>query len=320
VDLGEDYFAYAATWTRDSSRVIISANTIGVYLAPAAGGAAARLMPYPSPTVALGDIALSPDGRQVAVTTQYSAQARHLQTHLIDLETGRVRSVQLKPLDDGRPYGHGVLAIGFRPNGQIVQAGYGGLRIWNPALSTLTWLREDPALTCRMAVVSRQDVAFAVCSSDKTGAARWMEDGQLSAINLEDGAAVPLPRYGTRLTGAGAVDDGGRFVATGDNDGVVRVGRIDGGEPHLLPGHGGPVQRVAISPDGRWVASSNGTDIRLWPMPDLDQTPFHLLPYPELMDCLNRATNLRVVEDPSAAKGYRLELAPFTGWSDYPDW
>jgi hypothetical protein len=44
---------------------------------------------------------------------------------------------------------------------------------------------------------------------------------------------------------------------------VVRVGRADGSEPHLLLGRGGSISNVAVSPDGKWVASSSGSEIRI---------------------------------------------------------
>ena len=98
------------------------------------------------------------------------------------------------------------------------------------------------------------------------------------------------------------------------------MGPLSGAEPHLLLGHSGPVNRVAISPDGRWVASASGTEIRLWPMPDLSKPPLHMLPYHELMAKLRALTNLQVVEDPAAPTGYKLEVGPFPGWKDVPTW
>jgi hypothetical protein len=88
----------------------------------------------------------------------------------------------------------------------------------------------------------------------------------------------------------------------------------------VLIGHSGPVNRVAVSPDGKWIASASGKDVRLWRMPDLSKPPFHTLPYPELMAKLHALTNLRVVEDPSSATGYKIEVGPFPGWKDVPTW
>jgi WD40 repeat protein len=116
------------------------------------------------------------------------------------------------------------------------------------------------------------------------------------------------------------LDASGRVLVTAHADGSVRVGPVAGGEPHLLLGHGGPVAAVAVSPDGRWIASSSGTEIRLWPMPDVSQPPFHTLPYAALMAKLGSLTNLRVVEDTASPTGYRLDIGPFPGWKDVPTW
>ena len=111
------------------------------------------------------------------------------------------------------------------------------------------------------------------------------------------------------------------MLATGSRDGTIRVGRLDGGEPHLLLGHTGNVTRVAISPDLRWVASAgeDGT-LRLWPMPDLSKPPLHALPHDELLAKLRSLTNLRAVRDPASPGGWKIELGPFPGWRDVPDW
>lgn len=99
-----------------------------------------------------------------------------------------------------------------------------------------------------------------------------------------------------------------------------RVGRTDGSEPHLLYGHARRVFSVAVSPDGRWIASAAGGEIRLWPMPDVTKPPLHTLPQAELLAKLRAFTNLQVVEDASAAMGYRIEAGPFPGWRDAPTW
>jgi hypothetical protein len=77
---------------------------------------------------------------------------------------------------------------------------------------------------------------------------------------------------------------------------------------------------VAVSPDGRWVASTAGGEIRLWPMPDVSKPPLHTLPRETLLATLDRLTNLRVIEDATAPTGYKIEVGPFPGWKDVPTW
>ena len=77
---------------------------------------------------------------------------------------------------------------------------------------------------------------------------------------------------------------------------------------------------LAVSPDGQWIASGADTEIRLWPMPDLSKPPLHTLPLDQLLAKLHELTNLQVIEDESSPTGYRLEIGPFPGWENVPEW
>jgi len=118
-----------------------------------------------------------------------------------------------------------------------------------------------------------------------------------------------------------AIDPSDRWMATGDNLGVLRVGPVSGEEPHLLIGHEGAIRRVEISPDGLTIASAgdDGT-IRVWPTPDLSKPPLHTLPHDELIAKLHTLTNLRIVEDPESSTGWKIDYAPFPGWAEVPTW
>ena len=118
-----------------------------------------------------------------------------------------------------------------------------------------------------------------------------------------------------------ALDPTGQTLVSGDEEGIVRVSRLDGTEPHLLLGHTGSIQAIAVSPDGRWIASgSSDKSIRLWPMPDLSRPPLHTLSHDELLAKLRSLTNLRAIEDPDSDTGWSIEIGPFPGWEEVPSW
>jgi WD40 repeat protein len=128
-----------------------------------------------------------------------------------------------------------------------------------------------------------------------------------------------ITTHGRRLTSA-ALDPSGRVIVSGDVDGVVRAGPATGEEPHLLLGHTSAVGALSVSPDGRRIASVSDDALYFWPMPDVTKPPFHKLPYDELMAKLRALTNLQVVEDKTAATGWKLDIGPFPGWKDVPTW
>jgi hypothetical protein len=49
-------------------------------------------------------------------------------------------------------------------------------------------------------------------------------------------------------------------------------------------------------------------------------TPFHTLPYEEILERIRSFTNLHVVPDESSDTGYRVMVGPFPGWKTLPSW
>lgn len=75
---------------------------------------------------------------------------------------------------------------------------------------------------------------------------------------------------------------------------------------------------MAVSPDGRWIASISDDSIRIWPMPE--GRPLHTLPHEELVAKLRAQTNLRVAPDATAATGYTVKMGPLPAWAEPPVW
>jgi WD40 repeat protein len=118
-----------------------------------------------------------------------------------------------------------------------------------------------------------------------------------------------------------ALDPSGTVATSGAFDGVVRVGRSAGRGVQLLLGHRGTIDRTAISPDLRWLATTGEDNtLRLWPLPDLSKPPLHTLPRDALLAKLRSLTNLRATRDASAPNGWTVELGPFPGWKTAPTW
>jgi hypothetical protein len=258
-------------------------------------------------------------GRRLAVGATYARRAEDMVLRVFDLAAGTTRAFPLVPPGEGfKAYEWNTEGgLAFAPDGRLLAGGMGGIRRFDVETGQWEWLwKADVGTTIVFSLAPDGRTAVVVDSPwDPTGRVA----GRLAVFDIATRSERAVPSHGQRLSSV-AVSPSGREVVTGDTEGVVRVGSIEDGEPHLLMGHAGPVSAVSVSPDGRWIASASGNEIRLWPMPDVSKPPFHTLPYAELMARLDALTNLRAVEDRASATGYSLELGPFPGWNDVPTW
>ncbi len=278
-------------------------------------GSPARILPSSQGSIHTG-AAVSPSGRRVA--TAYSSGSGEKKLYVWDVESGAAKAFdipQLPPPDLGR----GVTSAAFADEATLYTSGGGGLRRWNVEDGTSTLVAATPGRAMRMALVpgGRQAVTQLEPYESALGSCSGIERRDFGT-----GKAEPLPAFGDCVWfGSFALGADGQVVAAGGLDGVIRVGRLSGGEPHLLSGHKGAVLYVALSPDLRWVASvGEDNTLRLWPMPDLSKPPLHSLPREELLARLRSLTNLRAVRDTASPTGWHVETGLFPGWRDVPAW
>jgi WD40 repeat protein len=209
----------------------------------------------------------------------------------------------------------GFYQLRFLPDGSLLAAGpgsHGAVRLVLPS-------GDDGKVTFQMLHAAR-DTGLDLSADGRRALIQGTTE--LHLIDLITGSSRRIDTHGSRSWELSvAIDPTGEFIATGDTEGVVRVGPATGEEPHLLlGGHEGVVWSVDISPNGKWIASVGDDGIRLWPTPDIPKPPLHILPHDELLATLDELTNLRAVRDETSSTGWALEVGPFPGWETVPTW
>jgi WD40 repeat protein len=277
--------------------------------------------------------AVSPSGRLVAAG-YWTGDNVDRTLRVWDLERGTTRAYDLPQPPPRRsksastPAGKnvrsdGFVTVAFADELTLYTGDYGGVRRWDLAtgknelvigveetlVDAIIRPKQGLAVTCENAAEVPRG-----CAAVKTHDLVRHTSRKLTASEIEE--------FGSHMRGLRAVDLAatGQILATGGPDGIIRIRRLSGGEPHLLVGHKGGAF-PAISPDLKWIASTGQDNtLRLWPMPDLDKPPLHTLPHAGLVAKLKSLTNLRAVRDAKTAGGWRIETGPFPGWKNMPTW
>jgi WD40 repeat protein len=263
-----------------------------IFLVSLTGAEPRRLEGFPSRDLVLSG-AFSPSGRLVAAASTWAESPATLRVW--DLSSGESRVFD-QPQDPEAEFF--IDSIAFVDETTLYTGGTYGLLRWGLETGTSERILEAPpggSLHLCMASDRRTSLVSELGpAEDLVGAALYdLKTGDVRRLDIPEGRGWAL-----------ALSPDGTTWATGEKHGSIWIGRTDGGEAHLVAGHEGPVDSVAISPDNRWIASS-GEDktLRLWPMPDLSKPPLHTLPHDQLIAKLQSLNNIRVVREDAPSTG-----------------
>ena len=312
----------SVAFDRKGTFLFVAGNQDRAWVVPLDGSAApSRLHGFSEDTLLMAG-AISPSARFVATAFWYGQGEKTLR--IWNLETGELRQFELPHValsEATTGYERGIGSLAFADDSILYTAGDGGFRRWDLATGLSEMLAAaPPGYGGRGSINAERGVAITY----ETRWGLWRDCTRSLVHDLRTGTSRPLTDFGECGTwnhDAVALDASGTVAATGSLDGIVRVGRLSGAEPHLLVGHRGSIDRIAISPDLRWVATTGEDNtMRLWPMPDLSKPPLHTLPHDALLAKLRSLTNFRAVRDSSSSTGWKVEVGPFPGWKAVPTW
>jgi len=329
-DLSPPVSCYSVTTDPKSTYVLVTTwadhphrrNDGGVLLYPVAGGAPRHLRTGWEGAMSTHPAAVDATGRRAMACLGESAYEPTIKDNLIrvwDLPSGSGRTYTRPGRGSGR-LDQFCNDLAFSEDGRLISGGTGGVFRYAVPPDSGAVLSGETLFAAAAAgfAPSPDGRKLLILATNRDGFP--IDYDEVVLFDLVERISRKITTHGEKLFTA-TFDSTGRIIVTGDHDGIVRAGSVTGEEPHLLlGGHSSWVQSVAVSADKRWIASAGEQGLFLWPMPDVTKPPLHTLPHAALLAKLDALTNLRVVRDPSASTGWKLDVGPFPGWKDVPSW
>jgi WD40 repeat protein len=300
------YFCFDVAADATTPSLLMAAPEVGAFLVDPDGGAPRKLEGVPPAVLSAAAL----DTRRGLAAVSGASGSELGLIYIVDLGTGATRSVSL--CGDAVELWCVVESLDFAADGSLIIGSALGVHRLDLATGERSEIRSEAADGWNGLALSSSGRSMIALSSDG-------EIVQAIVLDPVTGSRRRITSHGDAVQCV-AMDPTGERIATGDGSGVVRVGLATGEEPHLLLGHSGVVTEVALSPDGKWIASASGAETFLWPVPDLSRQPLHTLPHGELLAKLGSLTNVRAVRDETSDTGWTIEVGPFPGWRDVPTW
>ncbi len=281
----------------------VTGNPLGqVLVLPFNGGPVRELAGFAD---VINRVAVGPKSRLVAAGSGTYIREEGI-VRIWDLETDET---QILDVGDGERISY----LDFTDQGDLLVHSGQKLRRWD--------LAEDPpriVAQIELSVPEATGVKVADLSPDGRQVllvATFGNESRLWLRDLDTGASRELSSRGTDVNTA-TFDPTGDIIVSGDAQGI-RVGLTQGGEPHLLLSSERDMTFVAVSPDGRWIASeanSENYSIRLWPMPDLSTAT---APHATARRSCSPSSSPSPTSAPSpttqSSTGWKIEIGPFPG-------
>ena len=195
-------------------------------------------------TVAAATVSASADGRRLAFTRDDGAVA--VLDAIAGAELYRLRLARSTPVTRTQISADGT---------QVVTQSGSAVKLWQ--------LPSKP-VTPRTATVDDVPTAVALDRANDV-VAIGLASGQLQIVPAA-GTRSPLSFFGHRgAIAAAALNSGRGLAATGGNDGIVRVWELGSNAPTIAVAQraDAPITIVALSADGRYVASAAGATVRV---------------------------------------------------------